>query len=225
MRVGDFGLGSNAAPSITNFTATLPSGLYSYVENTATGAPGSFQWFGAAIVIRDADGASVLAARRIGNSTAASSARIWHGSRTGTSGPFNFVELLHQGRVLGTVSQSGGVPTGAVIERGSNANGEYVRFADGTQICTRQNFLDADTAAGVEGDGLWTFPAAFGNGTAVVTPSVAALGTGASMIAAARHLRCAAQSGMATNSIIGWRNDGPATLRFRINLTAIGRWF
>ena len=38
--------------------------------------------------------------------------------------------------LLGTVSQSGGVPTGAIIERGSNVNGEYVRFADGTQICT-----------------------------------------------------------------------------------------
>ena len=44
-------------------------------------------------------------------------------------------ELFHTGNVLGTVSQSGGVPTGAIIERGSNANGEYVRFADGTQIC------------------------------------------------------------------------------------------
>ena len=38
-------------------------------------------------------------------------------------------------KILGTVSQSGGVPTGAVIERGSNANGEYVKFADGTMIC------------------------------------------------------------------------------------------
>lgn len=37
--------------------------------------------------------------------------------------------------IVGTVSQSGGVPTGAIIERGSNANGDYVRFADGTQIC------------------------------------------------------------------------------------------
>ena len=37
--------------------------------------------------------------------------------------------------ILGTVSQSGGVPTDAIIQRGSNANGEFVRFADGTQIC------------------------------------------------------------------------------------------
>ncbi|RVI56760.1 phage tail protein, partial [Sinorhizobium medicae] len=29
-----------------------------------------------------------------------------------------------------------GFPAGAVIERGSNANGEYVKFADGTMICT-----------------------------------------------------------------------------------------
>ena len=39
--------------------------------------------------------------------------------------------------LVGTVSESGGVPTGAIIERGSNANGSYARFADGTQICTR----------------------------------------------------------------------------------------
>jgi len=34
---------------------------------------------------------------------------------------------------VGTVSNSG---LGAIIQRGSNANGEFVRFADGTQICT-----------------------------------------------------------------------------------------
>ena len=48
-------------------------------------------------------------------------------------------EQYHTGNLLGTVSQSGGVPTGSIIERGSNANGEYVRFADGTQICTNSN--------------------------------------------------------------------------------------
>jgi hypothetical protein len=38
--------------------------------------------------------------------------------------------------ILGTVSQSSGVPTGAIIERGSNANGQFVKYADGTMICT-----------------------------------------------------------------------------------------
>ncbi|MEI0636405.1 hypothetical protein VUT03_33625, partial [Pseudomonas aeruginosa] len=43
--------------------------------------------------------------------------------------------LYSRDSILGAVSQSSGVPTGAVIDRGSNANGEYVRFADGTQVC------------------------------------------------------------------------------------------
>ncbi len=44
-------------------------------------------------------------------------------------------KAFRRGNVLGAVAQAGGVPTGALIERGSNANGEYVRWADGTQIC------------------------------------------------------------------------------------------
>lgn len=48
-----------------------------------------------------------------------------------------WTKVYDQQTVLGTVSQVGGVPTGAIIERGSNANGEYVRWADGTQIATR----------------------------------------------------------------------------------------
>ncbi|MCE8006556.1 hypothetical protein [Aestuariivita sp.] len=70
------------------------------------------------------------------------------------------------GNLLGTVSQSGGVPTGAVIERGSNANGEYVKVADGTMFC--QHFvasaLSSNVATGnifTSADYTWTFPAPF----------------------------------------------------------------
>ncbi|MBA1195724.1 phage tail protein [Pseudomonas plecoglossicida] len=41
--------------------------------------------------------------------------------------------------IVGTVSQAGGVPTGAIIERGSNGNGDYVKYADGTMICWQYN--------------------------------------------------------------------------------------
>lgn len=51
-------------------------------------------------------------------------------------------ELYHTRNILGTVSQSSGVPTGAIIERGSNSNGEYVKFADGTLLMTRRVNLD-----------------------------------------------------------------------------------
>lgn len=41
----------------------------------------------------------------------------------------------HNRNAVGTVAQSGGIPTGAIIESGSNVYGNYVQYADGTQIC------------------------------------------------------------------------------------------
>lgn len=70
--------------------------------------------------------------------------------------------------VLGSVSQVGGVPAGAIIERGSNSNGEFVKFADGTLICTFA--YDASAMAITSAVGsiyqagqeiTWTYPATF----------------------------------------------------------------
>lgn len=36
---------------------------------------------------------------------------------------------------VGTVTQSGGTPTGAIIETGTNSNGRFTKWADGTMIC------------------------------------------------------------------------------------------
>ena len=77
-----------------------------------------------------------------------------------------WAEVYSQASVLGTVAHSGGVPTGALIQRGSNANGEFVRFADGTQICTHavsvSLTIDAAFMGGFRsGVQVWGFPAAF----------------------------------------------------------------
>lgn len=42
-----------------------------------------------------------------------------------------------------------------MIEYGSNSNGSYIRFADGTQVCWR---IVDDTDGGYY---IWTYPAAF----------------------------------------------------------------
>lgn len=63
------------------------------------------------------------------------------------------------GNLLGTVGQAAGIPTGAVIERGSNANGDYVRFADGTQICCDTVSLTYASANILSCS--WNFPAVF----------------------------------------------------------------
>lgn len=45
---------------------------------------------------------------------------------------------LIRGLFLGTVSEDEGIPTGAIIESGSNANGEYIKFANGMMVCHGQ---------------------------------------------------------------------------------------
>jgi len=69
-----------------------------------------------------------------------------------------FTRLYRRGNVLSTVTMGGGGnPTGGLMERGSNANGKYIRFADGTQICHET------IASNFGSDVTWTFPAAFAN--------------------------------------------------------------
>lgn len=84
-------------------------------------------------------------------------------------------DLYRKGNIVGTVSQSGGVPTGAIIQRGSNANGEFIRFADGTMISFRASIsantgtvgvanifgVTAGNMYGLSGGSNYTFPAAF----------------------------------------------------------------
>jgi len=66
-------------------------------------------------------------------------------------------QAYRRGNILGTVSQSAGIPTGSIIQRGSNANGNFVQFADGTLIC--YGTVTASSADEV----TLTFPFAFIN--------------------------------------------------------------
>ena len=78
-----------------------------------------------------------------------------------TSGTVDAARL----NILGTVSTVGGVPSGSIVERSSNANGEYVKFADGTMICTRMLTGTTTTSSGSifvsSSYSTWTFPVAF----------------------------------------------------------------
>jgi len=78
----------------------------------------------------------------------------------GTSNATNLTrggsQVYSRDNILGTVSESGGVPTGAIIERGSNANGEFVKYADGTMICKMSDLVQGGT---IEKD--LTYPATF----------------------------------------------------------------
>ncbi|MGI3165190.1 DUF2793 domain-containing protein [Pseudooceanicola sp. 200-1SW] len=127
MTVGAFGLGAGAvaAPGDDADGCTL-GGIYGF---TASGAN---------CPVGDPSGGSLLALPG-GTGTrqifAAESGALWLRSHDGSSwGAWS--ALVTRADTVGTVAQSGGVPTGAVIESGSNGDGEYTRWADGTQICT-----------------------------------------------------------------------------------------
>lgn len=124
--------------------------------------------------------------------------------------------------LVGTVSQSGGVPTGAVVERGSNANGEFVRFADGTQICTNNNFAAgaANIAVGAvfrSANQVWTYPMPFVN-----IPCTSAKESGGSGLSWNGLADVADNSTLAMNFCVWSSVSGSPTTQ---KLLAIGRWF
>ncbi|WP_236045296.1 MULTISPECIES: DUF2793 domain-containing protein [Pseudooceanicola] len=131
MTVGAFGLGDSgsavAAPSDDADSCTT-SGFYSF---TASGAN---------CPVGDPSGGSLMVLRGGASSPrqvflSEDGQQMWcRGYAASSWSPWRAV--FTQASVVGTVSQSAGVPTGAVLESGSNANGEYTRWADGTQICT-----------------------------------------------------------------------------------------
>lgn len=123
------------------------------------------------------------------------------------------------GNVLGAVSEAAGVPTGAVIERGSNGNGDYVKFADGTLICTSPVFsADATTAVGSlygwAASQTWTFPAVFSG-----APHVSSGGTDDAM-----QSWGTAQTPTVADTEVNVMSAVSAT-GSSVSFVAIGRWF
>ncbi|WP_051361310.1 hypothetical protein [Desulfuromonas sp. TF] len=123
--------------------------------------------------------------------------------------------------VLGAVSQAGGVPTGAIIERGSNANGEYIKFADGTQICTKTGgavqFVNSSNL-----NFPWTYPASF-----VSMPFVVG-NIKDVVLAVAKDLHVNCYEANTTNAFVSVLSVAQFVLEDAVgsmDALAIGRWF
>lgn len=84
----------------------------------------------------------------------------------------DFTASYNQKNILGPVSQVGGIPTGAIIESGSNVNGRYTKYANGDMVCTAHLVFGTTVKGGhgsifISPTLVWTFPAQFVN-----TPSI-----------------------------------------------------
>lgn len=106
-------------------------------------------------------------------------------------------------------------------ERGSNANGEYVRFPDGTQICTSPDWsIDVTTSTGSlyrsNPAQTWTFPATFVSTNGVVG-SVSVTGNSQTHWGVLRTT---------STTSAGITVFGPSSISSRsVRAVAIGRWF
>lgn len=132
--------------------------------------------------------------------------------------------------IIATVSQSGGVPTGAIIERGSNANGEYTKYADGTLECWHTLSPGSSVALGDgsrsspyrTSDFGWTFPSAFS-----ATPSVTATARADDNGAIRLHfvsLRSVTATSIAQANVVRF-SDVSTALSPTVHAVAHGRWF
>lgn len=209
LKVGDFGLGAVTDTYATDVDLITATGFYRVVSGAfSTASPTPTLTNGYVIAHYNWDANAAHQTLHIQSATAP---RTYLRSKMGGSwSPWR--EVYNAGRILGAVSQSAGVPTGAIIERGSNANGDYVRFADGTQICTRQLTSSAAAAS------TWTYPAAFD----ATAPLPRVTGTAVATFLAAV---CLDADPTATAATLSVRDKTDARRAATVYVQAIGRWF
>lgn len=113
-------------------------------------------------------------------------------------------------RGVGTVSETDGVPTGAIVQSGSNANGSFIRYADGTQICSA--WVTSSSAGNV----TWTFPMTFVSAPRVIATCNAAANARIPVYANVLGGSCE----IAVYSTSNTRADNIST-----SVLALGRWY
>jgi hypothetical protein len=118
--------------------------------------------------------------------------------------------LYDEMNVLGPVSQSGGVPTGALMEQVQSPDGTCHRLAGGLQICTD----DLTSLSG--GDLAWSYPASFAAGT---TPCVTVQPVGSTARIGVLVSASPTEATLAVHDLTDAKVAAPC------RVTAIGRWF
>lgn len=147
------------------------------------------------------------------NLTLGNTAKSVNGSAN-VSWTIDEIGAYHPSNIVGTVSQSAGIPTGAVIQRGSNSNGKYVRFADGSQIAEHKATYTTGT-----GGSLWTYPLSFSEPPVVTSGQVGAIGN-AALVSMNPPTNAAVAFGVISSPTGAfWSADS------RVDLIAKGYWF
>lgn len=133
--------------------------------------------------------------------------------------------------ILGPVTQASGVPTGAIIETITNANGTAIKYADGTMVCYFMAAMNGGAAIAV-GPFFkstvtynWTFPVAF-----VAPPIFNVSGLWTDAAYADTQTWVVFDRGPTTSNTLSPRMRIMSTatwsnISFNLYLHAVGRWF
>ena len=217
LKVGDFGIGATGNTTVFSGDIGLiqSTGLYSGGPST-TGGPANVSL----------DGAKIFHKKWADPNSATQTVHTYSGSsyeRHITGGIQLPWKMIFDSRnILGTVSQASGIPTGAIIQRGSNANGEFFRFADGTQICT-QRLASFSLSGNTTSPTLnWIYPISFSaQPQSFITPALSFSDSADPIIGWGDTSPSDASS--ATRFLI--RSLGSSSITVTPKVTAIGRWF
>ena len=216
MTTGSFGLGGlGLSGHLSDYNAA--NGVSQFLADAVTGAPSNKPINGRAHAGMHIAANSTRWLQILGEVAGGSDlARLyWRRNYNGTISPWQ--QIFSQGNILGGVSVSGSLPTGAVIERNSNANGSYMRLADGTQICWRNVVVavnNTDTQS-------FQSPGVFAGSTVTAFLSPVLDTAAGDSFAAGARIRL--QGG--TTFEIRNRAATGQTGTCAFNVCAIGRWF
>lgn len=136
------------------------------------------------------------------------------------------VDVTSVQNVVGTVSQSGGIPTGSIIESGTSNDWDYTKFADGTFIASKAltGLGPVTTPSGsgyfgqIESIGVWPF-------TVTGTPRINCYTGTTNGVATAMISGVAGPSPSNPGTVRLARFTSSSATTFFIQVTAIGRWY
>jgi hypothetical protein len=127
---------------------------------------------------------------------------------------------VYEKSYFGTAAPLDAVGVGGIIETGSNANGVYTKFLDGTLICTRTSNLSLKVFTAQDniyrsGESSWTFPFSFSSNP-VLSGGIEDDNT---------WINAVSGDTTATGTIYLYKTNNSNTENKDLYLQAIGRWF
>lgn len=225
LHAGDYGIGGRIIAANADLNTMLNAGNYWTPVNTTNGpyASGTGNAQGYLEVIPH-----TTTGYLIQRFTSINAPTVTWLRRQGAGVWADWEQQFTQSTIVGTVDQTGGKPTGAIIQYVNNANGQAIKYADGTLICWQRRTVSTVCNSGAYGQLFYapyvtlTYPVPFVGEIPVVNPSIVWAGADGAGVGALALIT--SQIGSLTTCTLQ-AQGGTNTAGGRVGYMAIGRWY